>query len=201
MANQEPFEIVAGPVEVYQAAVGTAFPDVADAPSGSWTLIGISGDLSYTEKGVTGTFKQKVDTVRSLGSTGPRKAFRSSEDLMFSLELMDVRAESWSQALNGNSVTTVAPGAGTAGYKKVGLSRGPDVTNIALLIRGTSPYGDWAAQFEVPVCFQSGEPKVVSKKGDPQVLEMEWTALEDPDAASDDERFGRLVEQNAEPGT
>ena len=31
--------------------------------------------------------------------------------------------------------------------------------------------------------------------------QLEFQALEDPNASSDDERFGRLVMQNTEPGT
>jgi hypothetical protein len=89
-----------------------------------------------------------------------------------------------------------------SGFKTLGLSRGLDVPQRALLVRGASasPYGEgWISQYEVPVVVQIGEPEVVFTKGEPAMLALEFVALEDPDAASDDERFGRLIAQNSDP--
>src|SRR3546814_7017075 len=66
------------------------------------------------------------------------------------------------------------------------------------LARGGSPYGaDMIAQFEVPRCYQSGSASPVFNKGVPAGIALQWAALEDLDATSDDERFGRLVAQTA----
>lgn len=200
----EPFEIVAQPFTLWVAAVGSVFPTIDEEPGVSWTKIGTSGDLNYTEDGVKVSHKQKVEPFRALGSTGPIKAFRTEEDLMISLTVADLTLEQYAQALNNNSITTTGVGVGTAGRKKIGLSRGLDVSQRALLIRGSraSAYMDDAvAQYEVPVAIQVGEPEVVFVKGTPAGLALEFQALEDPSAASDDERFGRLVMQNTEPGT
>lgn len=199
-----PYEVVAQPFTLWVAAVGVAFPVIDEEPGASWTKVGTSGDLNYTEDGVTVTHNQSVEMWRALGSTGPRKAFRSEEELHVSLVLADLTLEQYSLALNHNSVTTEPPDAGVAGYKKVGLSRGAEVPQRALLVRGAgaSAYGSgWAAQYEVPVAVQIGEPEVVFTKGEPAGLALEYMALEDPDATTDDERFGRLVMQNAEAGT
>ncbi len=197
--NSEPYEIVAQPFTLYLSPVGTAFPDVDTVPPGPWVKIGTSGDLNYSEEGVTVSHPQTVELWRALGSTGPRKAFRTEEELRITMQLADLTLEQYKLALNDNTVTTVGAGAGTPGYKKVGLSRGLEVKQWALLVRGgQSPYGDtWATQFEIPVAVEAAEPEVVFVKGEPALLQLEFVALENPDAATVDERFGRLIAQNA----
>ncbi len=194
-----PFEVVAQPFTLWLAPVGTVYPLIDAVPGGSWTKVGTSGDLNYTEDGVTVSHAQSVERWRALGSVGPRKAFRSEEELLISLVLADVSLEQYALALNYNEVTTVAAG-GEAGYKKVGLSRGLHLPQRALLVRGAgSPYGDdWNMQYEVPVVVQVSEPEIVYVKAEPAGIALEWLALEDPDAASVDERFGRLIAQTAE---
>ncbi len=199
--NSAPYEIVAQPFELWVAPVGTAFPDVEDVPASPWTKVGTSGALNYTEKkGVAISQKQTMDLWKALGSTGPRKAFRTEEEFKVALELADITAEQYALALNYNVVTTVPPASGTGGYKKIGLSRGLSVAQRALLIRGAaaSPYGaNYNAQFEVPIAVQTGSPSPSFLKGQPAGLELEWTALEDASATDETERFGRLVLQNA----
>lgn len=200
--SQTPYEIVAAPFTLWVAAVGTAFPEFDETPSGSWTKVGTSGDLNYSEDGVTVTHNQTVEKFRALGSTGPRKAFRAEEELHISLTLHDLTLEQYALAMNYNTVTTVAAGSGVPGIKKLGLSRGLDVLQRTLLVRGAdaSPYGTgWGLQYEIPVAVQIGEPEVVFVKGEPAGLALEFEALENPAAASPAERFGRIVAQNANP--
>ena len=200
----QPFEIVAQPFTLWVAAPGTVFPTIDAVPGGSWTKIGTSGDLNYTEDGVKVSHKQKVEIFRALGSTGPRKAFRTEEEQMIALTVVDLTLEQYRLALNGNTITTVSPDLAESGYKSIGLSRGLDVTQYALLIRGSKASAymeDGVAQYEVPIAVIVSEPEVVFVKGSPAGLSLEFQALEDPDAASDDERFGRLIMANTEPGT
>jgi hypothetical protein len=202
MDNTAPFEIIAAPFTAWLAAEGTAFPDPDEEPGVAWTKLGTSGDLNYTEDGVTVQHGQTVEKFRSLGSTGPRKAFRTEEEMMVSLTLADVSLEQYRVAMNHNTLTDTAAGAGTPGERKIGLTRGLLVTRKALLVRGPSPYGDdMAMQYEVPVVIVEGEPELVYRKGEPAALKIEFSAMEDPNAASTDERFGRLVAQDAEAGT
>lgn len=190
-----PYEVIAAPLTLYVAPVGTLFPDLDAEPSGSWAKVGSSGDRNYSEDGVSVQHQQNVELFRALGSTGPIKAFRTEEGLGISVTLHDVTLEQYRLALNGNAVTEVTNN--NPHYKKVGLSRGRQVTQYALLARGmASGYGDdLVAQYEVPVVIETGEPEPVYQKGEPAGLELQFTALEDPDAASEDERFGRLVMQ------
>lgn len=205
MSNTVPYEVIAAPFTLWVAPVGEAFPDVDTTPAGNWTKVGSSGPLNYDEaEGVTVEHAQEITKWRSVGDMGTRKVFRTSEDLIVRMKLVDLTIEQYAHALNNNTVTDQAAGVGTPGYRKIGLSRGTQVTTKALLIRAdVSPYGaDWKMQYEIPVAAQVGNPSVaISKKGEPAGLNLEWHALVDPNALSEDERFGRLVAQDDDPNT
>jgi hypothetical protein len=194
-----PFEVIAAPVTLWLAPTGTAFPLINVAPAVAWVKVGTSGELNYDEVGVVVNHGQTIVQWRSLGDGTTRKVFRTDETLQVGLTLVDLTLEQYALALNANTVSTTAPGVGVAGFKKVGLSRGIDVAQKALLVRGPSPYGDgWNLQYEVPFAFQTGNPTPTFRKGEPAGLALEWTVIADP-SASASERFGRLVAQNANP--
>lgn len=194
-----PFEIIAAPVTVYQAAIGEAFPLIDAAVVGNWAKIGTSGDRNITEDGVTVAHPDEVEMFYSVGGTGPQKVFRVREGFMCRFILADISLEQYRHVLNDNSVTDTAAASGVAGFREVDLYRGVTVSQVALLIRGTfSAYGDtWNTQFEIPNCFQTGSPEPVFQKGVPAGLAFEYTAIEDPLAATSADRFGRLVKQDA----
>lgn len=196
----KPFQIIAAPFEIYLAPVGESFPDVDEAPSGNWVLVGTSGTQDMAEDGVVVVHDQNIEKVRSYGGTGPRKAFRTTEDLMVRFTLMDISIAEYVKALNFNTVTSVAAGSGTPGYDHANLYRGLDVEVRALLVKGAvSPLGaGWSMQYEVPYVFENGSPEPAYVKGQAAGLAFEFSALEDPDAASVAERFGRLVQQDAD---
>jgi len=193
-SNTEPFEVIAAPFRVYVAPVGTAFPavtvDESDIPT-EWVLVGRSGDLNYDRGiGVQVQHSQTMAPWRSVGDAGVRKTFRTEEDLKINIKLVDLRLEQYQNAMNANTLT---PGGSTV---KMGLSRGFAVSTFAVLIRSdVSPYGDGLnMQYEIPRAAQTGNPTInLSKPGEPAGLDLEWSALVDSDAASEDERFGRVV--------
>lgn len=203
MANTTPYEIIAAPFDVYRAPVGTAFPLVSATPSASWKLVGSNGSLNYDEAGITISHGQDFEKFRALGDAGVRKMFRTAEELTLKFKLYDITLAQYAAALNDNPVTTVAAGTGTPGYKKLGMSRGFAVATMALLIRGNiTPDGAnaaWNMQYEIPIAAQIGNPSVVYNKSTPVGLDLEWMVLVDPSAASADERFGRIITQNATP--
>jgi hypothetical protein len=196
--NTVPFEVIAAPYSVYWAALG---PAINAAPGAQWTPFGTSGNLNITEAGVTVAHPQETTRWRALGDIGTRKVFRTSEDLMVRFVLADVSLEQYRHAINSNAITTVAAGAGTAGYKKIGLSRGAFVNQVALLIRGVSPHlADGFSQYEIPIAFASGSPEVTyANNGEPAGLAFEYTAAVDANAGSEDERYGRLIVMTAQP--
>ncbi|PYE86914.1 hypothetical protein [Phyllobacterium leguminum] len=196
-----PFEIIAAPFTAYYAPLGTAFPVISAAPAADWTKIGTSGDKNYDEEGVTVQHTQDINKVRSLGSTGPIKAFRREEDLIISFTVWDVSLENYRLALNQNEVSTTAAGVGTAGTRSVQFYKGEQVATMALLLRShVSPYGDGMnMQYEVPYCFMSGNPEPAYRKGEPAGMALEFTALRDPAAVTDAASFGRLLIQHQKP--
>lgn len=193
-----PFEIIVSPFEVYLAPTGESFPDVDETPAGNWELFGTNGNQDYNESGITVTHEQTIVQHRFLGSTGPRKATRTSEGLMLAFTLHDMSPEFYAKVMNDNTVSTTAAGSGTPGYKEFDIYMDRDVTLHALLARGDSPEGaGWNMQYEVPVVFRDGSPSPVFNKSEPAGLAFEFTALEDPNAATTADRFGRLIVQHA----
>jgi hypothetical protein len=182
-----PFEILAGLVDAYLAPVGTAFPIINVAPAGTWIKLGAGGSKDFTEDGLVVRHEVGVERIRSAGTTGPRKAFRTTEDLLIELTLMDATAEALQAALNQLAITTVV---GPPAEKTIQLLEGQAVTLRALLIRGVlSPYADSASnlQFDVPIVYQNGPIELVFRKGEPVGLKLQFVALQD-----DTLGFGKL---------
>ncbi len=293
-----PYEIIAGPADLWVAPVGETFPDVDDAPAGGWVALG------DTEGGVKAKHSQSIELLRTDQSTGPVKAIRSEEMLEISTNLAHLTLENFAYLLNrvtvgtsyGDSAATlttalaganndllftaqtageagndiriryVVAGLGTAlsvavvgnditvnvatdgggaatstaaqvdaalaasgptnaliaaanapandgtgvvvafdytnlasgaDAKDITLYQGMDATTFALLVRGPSPYGDFELQYEVPFVVQTDEPEAEFVRDNKAVLAAKFCAIEDPEAASADERFGRMVAQTA----
>jgi len=194
-----PYEIIISPFEVFTAPEGTAFPDVDTAPPAPWAKLGTNGVRNYSEDGVTVTHEQTVEEHRTAGSTGPVKVSRPEEGLLVDLVLEDLSLEQYAKILNGVTVTDTPAAAGTPGIRTITLRQGPSVACFAMLIRGPSPYADGlVAQYQVPRAYQGGNPAPVFSKGEAAGLACQFKALEDPNAATDAERFGKLVAQDAE---
>jgi hypothetical protein len=185
--NSEPFEIIGAPFEVYVAPIGTAKPALSATPASPWALLGTSGADNYTSDGITVTPSQTTTIFRALKSLGPRKVFRTEEDLKFGLTLADMSLEQLAIAFNNNTVATVA------GVKTLGMARGSSIATMSLLVRGPSPYEeDGVMQWYVPICMQTGSGSVALKNGEAAGVALEFQALVDPDATSEDEIFGVL---------
>lgn len=209
MANTVPYEVIAAaPIALYAHDADTAMPalddDAAAVVLAGWTKLGVSGDLSYDNgAGVQIEHAQNVSPWRALGDSGARKIFRQDEDCRVRVKVVDLRLETYAYALNGNTVTEVAAGVGTVGYRKIGLSRGLTVNTKALLIRLLmSPYGaDWIGQYYFPRVAIVGSPTVQFMKTEPAGLELQFDALVNPDAAAESERFGVLLFGDADADT
>lgn len=202
-----PWEVIAGPAEIYIAAAGTARPTIATYPlpapsSPTWVGLGTNKELNYDEQGIRIASPQEITKWKSLGDTGSRKAFRVSEDFQFGVKVVDITLEQWAHALNGNTITPTAQAGAAAGSRKIGLSRGPGVVSFALLIRYPSPYGaDLWGQIWVPYAINEGQTELMFQKGTPAGLDFLFSAMINPAAASDDERFGVIEDQDDAPGS
>ncbi len=186
--NTEPFEIIAGPLNVYFAPTGTPFPGITETDQqiqddGTWTPVG------FTEGGVNVAHPQTIVELRADQVTGPIKAVRSEEALEITFDIASLTLENYALALN-----QAIDGPGTAaGEKHVALYRGGfQVETLALLCRQghLSPYADAPLSFEVPVCFQAGAPTDSFTKDNKAVLAVSFHALVDPDRVDDESSFG-----------
>lgn len=181
LSNWAPYSVLAGPADVYLAANGATFPAVTEVPPAeTWTAIG------KTEGGVTVRHTQTVNQITADQYTGPIKAIRTEEGLEVSFSIVDQTLENYALVMDGVTVTLAAK------VKSIPLHKEVSVDLRALLIRGRSAYGNYPAQYKVPVCYQSESPEVSFVKDDKSVLACVWTALEDLTAGSDSERFGKL---------
>lgn len=185
--------VIGGPEVVYRAATGTAFPNLGATPAVDWTKLGVNGNKSYSEDGVTVRHPQSVNRIRPAGSTGPIKAARTEEDFEVEFTLWDLTLEAYSAALSQQTVTD------SGDERVMGIYRGFSIPESAWLIRGTSPYDDTLdAQYELPRGYTEGAPEIAYVKGQPAGLNFLVVALVDPDAAEGEE-FGviRAEDPNA----
>lgn len=175
---------------IYLAPVGTAFPDLTDAPASPWR------DLGDTQDGVDLNSDDKVELIRTDQRTGPVKATRTDETVVVKTKLAEMTLENLADAL-GATLTDTAAGSGTIGTREINLHRGSDVQEFAFLFRGDSPYGNFPAQYELPRAYCDEVGAIKYDKGKNVAIPVTFKCLEDLEAATDDERYGRLVVQDA----
>jgi len=193
LSNWAPFEILAGPADVYVGEFEATFPTLAETPKEEeFTYIG------QTEGGVTVKHTQTITPLTSDQHTGHVKALRTEEGLEVSFSVVELTLENYSAVLNSTTITAeAAPGEGKYPNKSLAFHQGIHVDLRTLLIRGRSPYGNWPAQYQVPIVYQNESPEVAFVKDDKSVLACVWMALEDTSAESGEE-FGTLVAATAE---
>ncbi len=191
--GQQPYEIIAGPAELYLAPVGEAFPAIGtEPPGGNWTLIATLGTQEYGEEGVTVSHEESVEDFRGLGSTGPIKSFRTEEELTIAVMVHDLTLEEYAKAFDFVTVAT------DSDDKTMDIYKSHEVAYRALLVRtnGLGPYGaNYNLQYEVPRVRSDSTPEVVFQKGIPVGLALQFRALEDLSAASESARFGIIRTQ------
>lgn len=189
MPSNTPFYVMVGPADIYLAPVGTAFPTVAAAPSGSWTLLGTGGKNTQREGGVKIMMSHSPNEYRTEGFTAPIKLGRSQESLKISFECVDMSPSVLAIALRGETVT-----AESSSVDSIALYRGDVITEYALLARMISPLNTagntFKAQFQIPRCAQTGSPSPVFAKGQMTGAAFEFTALVDLTAATEDLALG-----------
>lgn len=175
-----PFEILVGPAEVYLAATGTAFPAIGATPSASWY------NLGKTDGETQVTIDQNINPIYADQVTGALKAVRTRESIMVGFNLIELTLETFKRLLNNATITA------NAGDKEMTLYQGVDVSQFAMLLRVDSAYVDGNGQWELPVVIQTEAPQVSFTREDKSVLSCKWMTLEDPNAATDSEKFGVL---------
>lgn len=175
----QPYEVICAPYVAYVAPTGTTFPNLNTAPATPWTTLGTAGSKSYIDTGVTVTHAQTIGTFVPGGSTAIRKAWRQTEELTVAFELADLSVAQYSLIMNNAVVAAQAATGGAPGDNHFEVLRGVQVTALALLVRGISPYNEaYSAQYEIPAAYNAGTPAPRFSKQGPATLVTEWHAYE-----------------------
>lgn len=191
MTNQAPFNQLVGALKVYVAPVGTAVPDVDEAPSGSWSLVG------PTDGGQQLGHLGGLTYFRDDDHQGPVKVVRPEENVRMSTNVVGLSLENYARILHAS--TNVTSTVGPPAIKTMPLKRGANPTLYALLLRGEtiSPYGNFPGQYVIPKGVFDGEPEPAFTKDGRAALAVVFEALEDDTQADPKNSLGYLVVQTA----
>ena len=190
MANTQPYTIIVGVGQLYVGPANEPKPALTAVPSGNWRLLG------ETDDGVKITKSRSREKFTTDQRTGAVKAVQTEEGLRIETSLVDNTLENMADA-SGGTVTVTPPGSGTIGTKKLGMYTGATVGEKAFLYRGTSPYGDYPAQYYLPRGYFDDDVELEYKKDEKTLIPLAVEALEDLNASSVDERFGIWEDQYA----
>lgn len=186
----QPYNILVGVGTLYIAAAETAATALTATPGGSWRSLG------ETDGGVKVTPTRTRESFSSDQRTGKVKVVQTEEGLTVETNLHESTLENLADVLDG-TVTDTPPGAGTIGTRKIYLHSGAEVSEFALLFRGKSPYGDWPAQFYVPRAYFDDDVEMEFVKDGKTLIPIKFEALENLNAATENERFGYYEAQDA----
>ena len=130
--------ILAGPIRIHYAPEGTTEPAPATAqPPSPWQLL---GGGKYEKQGIEGVYDEEWSDVDTLADTFPTDAFRSREDIEYSLRQFDCRPEALQILFGNNPITEVARTRSNPGYRQLNFFRGQQIDKYAVLVVGRNPY-------------------------------------------------------------
>lgn len=190
-------EIIDGPFDVYTAAVGTAYEDIATTPIVGWSKIGTNASRHYGDGGVTINFNQELEKHAFSGGTEVLKISRTLEELIVNFTLHDLTSGEIVKAFNLATTTTdTAAGTGTGGHQSFSLLRGLAVTPLAILIRGENKSPDLVTenvQIEIPAAVQVANLEIQFAKGPNANVKFELQAIADYTYESGNFPYGRIL--------
>ena len=172
-------KLLAGPVHLYIAAVGTPLVDAAltGIPGSPWTLL---GNGWHDDDGVKVAAPQEIEDVYVQNELLPIDAFRKRATLMIEAMLQDMQADAFAWAYHGDSaqVTTRAASATEIGKVEVPLERGFEIHKFALLCKGRAPYADGEGMvFYFPRGYASGDYESTMMLATPAKVPFKFMAL------------------------
>lgn len=191
MANNKPFDRLIGPLTIYIAPVGEAVPAVNATPAGNWVVLGpTDGEQSLQHAG-------EATFLRDNDHTGPVKAVRPEEDVLYNFVLVGLTLENYGRIIS--AVSKVASAVGPPATKTLPLKRGYYASEYALIAKGAvlSPYGQFPGMYVIPRGIFDGEPEPMFTKDEGASLEVNFHSLEDDTQGDPDKSLGWLVVQTA----
>jgi hypothetical protein len=175
-----PEEVLAFPMDLFVADVGSSFPDVTDLVADfdpAWAMLGKEASANEDDSGVTLSLAETVLDFRPAGRTNPVKRFRTGETIGGKVNIVDWSAVTVGQLMN-NAVQTPS-----GHFKRVSLYRGPKVAQYALLGRTSSGEdNDLNMQLCIPKTFISVNGDSVFTIGTVSMLPVEFLASIQVDA-------------------
>lgn len=173
--NQFPYEVIGSPFDFYVGPVGESRPATNTLTvAGNWVQVGTQGNKSISDEGVRFGAPASYNYFRGFGSAAPLKAFRSEEDDTVQISMADLTLEQIANAFNQTADDVVETGF----TRKLGLSRGLSVLQVALLLRGPSPYmDDGILQIWIPNACNVSSPEIPIRRDNATIYSLEWRAL------------------------
>ena len=140
-------EVIAGPVKLYRAEVGTAEPlPPTDTPDlNIWTLIGgtqATDDVQiYSKDGLNIAMTDEREEVEVMNELYPIDEFITSARQKFEIKLKDMTIQTLGMLI-GNTVVDEAPTASDKGYYRTSTQKVFRPPKHAILVVGFTPYDD-----------------------------------------------------------
>ena len=138
-------EVIAGPIQIYQAPFGTAepLPPTDTPPSPPWLLVGgtqASDDVqTYSKDGLNIAMTDEREEVEVMNELYPIDEFITSARQKFEVKLRDMTIETLALLL-GNPAVQTGPTATAKGYKRVSTQKTFRPPKFAILVVGFTPY-------------------------------------------------------------
>lgn len=181
-----PHEVVAAPLTVYLAPVGTTFPALDDIEASFnplWIKLGTSGSKNYDDAGIDITHDEEVSDFTPAGSTMSVKRFRTAETFEATLNLVDLSPDQYALIMNNATVTDTPAGVGVPGSSEFSLFRGDQVNAFSVLLRGQSSVdNELNMDYRFTRAFVSASGSVNFNKGEPARLAVVIHAVKYLDA-------------------
>ena len=139
-------EVIAGPIQIYRAPVGTAEPlPPSDSPPSPWVLVGgtqASDDVqTYSKDGLNIAMTDEREEVEVMNELYPIEEFITSARQKFEVKLKDMTIETLALLLGNTHVDTPAV-SGVKGYHRVSTQKVFRPPKYAILVVGYTPYDD-----------------------------------------------------------
>ena len=140
-------EVIAGPIQIYRAPVGTAepLPPSNTPPAATWTLVGGTQATdevqTYSKDGLNIAMTDEREEVEVMNELYPIDEFITSARQKFEVKLKDMTIETLALLLGNTYVDTPAV-SGAEGYRRVSTQKVFRPPKHAILVVGYTPYDD-----------------------------------------------------------
>ncbi len=139
-------EVIAGPIQIYRAPVGTAEPlPPSDSPPSPWVLVGGTQATdevqTYSKDGLNIAMTDEREEVEVMNELYPIDEFITSARQKFEVKLKDMTIQTMGMLI-GNTVVDTPATASDKGYYRTSTQKVFRPPKHAILVVGFTPYDD-----------------------------------------------------------